>query len=170
MEKMRILWADDEIDLLKPHLLFLEEKGFEVETATNGDDALDLFDQSEFDIVFLDENMPGLSGLETLTQIKNKNARVPVVMITKSEEEDIMEEAIGSKISDYLIKPVNPNQILLTIKKNLDTKRLVAEATSYNYQREFREIGMRLGDRLTYEEWKDVYRKLVYWELELERS
>lgn len=170
MEKMRILWADDEIDLLKPHLLFLHDKGFEVETATNGDDALDLFDEQEFDIVFLDENMPGLSGLETLVQIKNKNARVPVVMITKSEEEHIMEEAIGSKISDYLIKPVNPNQILLTIKKNLDTKRLVAETTSHNYQREFREIGMKLSDRLNYQEWKDIYRKLVHWELELERS
>ena len=170
MDKLRILWADDEIDLLKPHLLFLQEKDFEVETATNGDDALDLFDEQEFDIVFLDENMPGLSGLETLNQIKNKNPRVPVVMITKSEEEHIMEEAIGSKISDYLIKPVNPNQILLTIKKNLDTKRLVAETTSHNYQREFREIGMRLGDRLSFQEWKDVYRKLVHWELELERS
>jgi DNA-binding response OmpR family regulator len=170
MEKLRILWADDEIDLLKPHLLFLGEKGFDVSTATNGDDALDLFDETAFDIVFLDENMPGLSGLETLTQIKNKNPRVPVVMITKSEEEHIMEEAIGSKISDYLIKPVNPNQILLTIKKNLDTKRLVAETTSHNYQREFREIGMKLGDRLNYQEWKDVYKKLVYWELELERS
>ena len=170
MEKLRILWADDEIDLLKPHLLFLQEKDFEVETATNGDDALDLFDEQEFDIVFLDENMPGLSGLETLNQIKNKNPRVPVVMITKSEEEHIMEEAIGSKISDYLIKPVNPNQILLTIKKLLDTKRLVAETTSHNYQREFREIGMRLGDRLNFQEWKDIYRKLVHWELELERS
>ncbi|MCF8464217.1 MAG: PglZ domain-containing protein [Flavobacteriales bacterium] len=170
MDNLRILWADDEIDLLKPHLLFLKEKGFDVETATNGDDALDLFDEQEFDIVFLDENMPGLSGLETLVQMKNKNARVPVVMITKSEEEHIMEEAIGSKISDYLIKPVNPNQILLTIKKNLDKKRLIAEATSHSYQREFREIGMRLGDRLNYQEWKDIYRKLVHWELELERS
>lgn len=168
--KIKILWADDEIDLLKPHLMFLEEKGFEVATATNGDDALDLFDEKEFDIVFLDENMPGLSGLETLSQIKNKNGMVPVVMITKSEEEDIMEEAIGSKISDYLIKPVNPNQILLTIKKNLDTRRLVAETTTHNYQREFREISMQLGDRLDYNEWKDVYRKLVRWELELETS
>jgi CheY-like chemotaxis protein len=170
MDKLRILWADDEMDLLKPHLLFLKEKGFEVETATNGDDALDLFDEQEFDIVFLDENMPGISGLETLTKMKNKNPRVPVVMITKSEEEHIMEEAIGSKISDYLIKPVNPNQILLTIKKNLDKKRLIAEATSHSYQREFREIGMRLGDRLNYQEWKDIYRKLVHWELELVRS
>jgi CheY-like chemotaxis protein len=170
MEKIKILWADDEIDLLKPHLLFLKEKGFEVSTATNGDDALDLFDADKFDIVFLDENMPGISGLETLAQIKSKNSLVPVVMITKSEEEHIMEEAIGSKISDYLIKPVNPNQILLTIKKNLDTKRLVRETTSHNYQKEFREISMKLGDRLDYQEWKEIYKKLVFWELELQRS
>jgi CheY-like chemotaxis protein len=170
MDKIKILWADDEIDLLKPHLLFLREKGFEVSTATNGDDALDLFDAEAFDIVFLDENMPGISGLETLAQIKNKNSMVPVVMITKSEEEQIMEDAIGSKISDYLIKPVNPNQILLTIKKNLDTKRLVRETTSHNYQKEFREISMKLGDRLDYQEWKDIYKKLVFWELELQRS
>src|SRR5690606_20991259 len=123
-----------------------------------------------FDLVFLDENMPGISGLETLSRIKAKDSLVPVVMITKSEEEQIMEEAIGSKISDYLIKPVNPNQILLTIKKNLDTKRLVRETTSHNYQREFREIGMTLGGRLDYQEWKDVYKKLVFWELELQRS
>ncbi len=170
MENIRILWADDEIDLLKPHLLFLKEKGFEVQTATNGDDALDLFDEGGFDLVFLDENMPGISGLETLSRMKAKNSHVPVVMITKSEEEHIMEEAIGSKISDYLIKPVNPNQILLTIKKNLDTKRLVRETTSHNYQREFREIGMKLSDRLNYAEWKDIYKKLVFWELELQRS
>ncbi|MCF8258695.1 MAG: PglZ domain-containing protein [Flavobacteriales bacterium] len=170
MDKIKILWADDEIDLLKPHLMFLKEKGFEVSTATNGDDALDLFDADSFDLVFLDENMPGISGLETLSRIKSKNSLVPVVMITKSEEEHIMEEAIGSKISDYLIKPVNPNQILLTIKKNLDTKRLVRETTSHNYQREFREIGMKLGDRLDYQEWKDIYKKLVFWELELQRS
>lgn len=170
MDSIRILWADDEIDLLKPHLLFLKEKGYDVVTATNGDDALDLFDSSHFDIVFLDENMPGLSGLETLSQIKAKNGLVPVVMITKSEAEHIMEEAIGSKISDYLIKPVNPNQILLTLKKNIDTRRLQREKATSNYQREFREIGMRLGDRLSYSEWKDLYRKLVYWELELDRT
>ena len=148
MENFKILWADDEIDHLKPHILFLQEKGYDVETATNGDDALDLFNDNSFDIVFLDENMPGLTGLETLTKIEEKNDLVPVVMITKSEEEYIMEEAIGSKIADYLIKPVNPNQILLSIKKNLDTKRLVSEHTNSSYQREFREIAMRLGDRL----------------------
>lgn len=165
-----ILWADDEIDLLKPHIMFLEGKGYSVLTANNGDDALDLLDENQVDIVFLDENMPGLSGLETLTSIKKKNASIPVIMITKSEEEEIMEDAIGSKISDYLIKPVNPNQILLSIKKNLDTKRLVSEKTTSSYMQEFRSIGMRLSDRLDWEEWMDIYKKMVYWELELESS
>ncbi len=165
-----ILWADDEIDLLKPHILFLEEKGYQVKTANNGDDALDILDEEDIDIVFLDENMPGLSGLETLTRIKAKNSSVPVIMITKSEEESIMEEAIGSKISDYLIKPVNPKQILLSIKKNLDEQRLVSEKTTSGYQQEFREIGMRLGDRLDAEEWSDLYAKMVYWEMELSQS
>ena len=170
MENARILWADDEIDHLKPHILFLKDKGYDVVTATNGDDALDHFKAEAFDMVFLDENMPGLSGLETLTRIKEQNDLIPVVMITKSEEEHIMEEAIGSKISDYLIKPVNPNQILLSIKKNLDNKRLVSEQTTSSYQRDFREIGMRLGDRLDLSDWKDLYRKLVSWELQLESS
>lgn len=170
MDKLNILWADDEIDLLKPHVLFLRDKGFEVTTATNGQDALDLFQKKNFEIVFLDENMPGLSGLETLVRLKNINSGVPVVMITKSEEEHIMEDAIGSKIADYLIKPVNPNQILLSIKKNLDSKRLVSEKTTSVYQQEFRNIGMTLNDKLSYKEWVEVYRKLVYWELELEKS
>ena len=170
MDKLSILWADDEIDLLKPHVLFLEDKGYQVTTATNGQDALELFKNSNYEIVFLDENMPGLSGLETLVKIKNINANVPVVMITKSEEEYIMEDAIGSKIADYLIKPVNPNQILLSIKKNLDTKRLVSEKTNSIYQQEFRNIGMTLNDKLTFEQWVEVYKKLIYWELELDKS
>ncbi|MBK7389424.1 MAG: PglZ domain-containing protein [Bacteroidetes bacterium] len=170
MDKLSILWADDEIDLLKPHVLFLRDKGFDVTTATNGHDALDLFQKQRFEIVFLDENMPGLSGLETLVRLKNINASVPVVMITKSEEEYIMEDAIGSKIADYLIKPVNPNQILLSIKKNLDTKRLVSEKTTSVYQQEFRNIGMTIHDKLDYKSWIDVYKKLIYWELELEKS
>lgn len=165
-----ILWADDEIDLLKPHILFLEEKGYAVKTANNGDDALDILEEGNIDIVFLDENMPGLSGLETLAQIKARNSSVPVIMITKSEEESIMEDAIGSKIADYLIKPVNPKQILLSVKKNLDEKRLVSEKTTSKYQQEFREIGMRLGDRLDAEEWQELYKKMVYWEIELESS
>jgi CheY-like chemotaxis protein len=167
---VKILWADDEIDLLKPHVMFLEEKGFSVLTATNGDDALELAIDESPDIIFLDENMPGLSGLETLDLIKTKRPAVPVVMITKSEEEQIMEEAIGSKISDYLIKPVNPKQILLSIKKNLDTDRLVSQKTTSNYQQEFRQIGMRLNDPLDIDEWMEVYRQMVYWELELESS
>lgn len=164
----KILWADDEIELLKPHVLFLKEKGFEVKTVNNGMDAAELVEEESFDIVFLDENMPGLSGLETLSRIKETNPTVPVVMITKSEEETIMEEAIGSKISDYLIKPVNPNQILLSIKKNLDNKKLINEKTTSNYQAAFRSIGMALSDRLDFDDWVDVYQKLVYWELELE--
>ncbi len=170
MDKIRILWADDEIDLLKPHIMFLENKGYEVVTATNGRDALDLVQKNEYDIIFLDENMPGLSGLETLVQIKSIRSAVPIVMITKNEEESIMEEAIGSKITDYLIKPVNPNQILLAIKKNLDNKRLISEKTSQGYQQQFRQIGMSMSDKLTWDEWVEMYKKLVFWEIELETT
>lgn len=170
MEKVNILWADDEIELLKPHLIFLKEKGYDVATANNGQDALDMFREKDFDLVFLDENMPGLSGLETLAEMKTIRAEVPVIMITKSEEEHIMEEAIGSKISDYLIKPVNPNQILLSIKKNLDNKRIISEKTTMAYQQEFRQIGMTISDHLDHNQWADVYRKLVYWEMELDNS
>jgi DNA-binding response OmpR family regulator len=170
MDKIQILWADDEIEMLKPHVLFLKEKGYDVQTAISGDGALDLIKKTNFDIVFLDENMPGLSGLETLARIKNLKSDLPVVMITKSEEERIMEDAIGSKISDYLIKPVNPNQILSSLKKILDNRRLVSEKTTSGYQQEFRSIGMTLSDRLSHTEWVEVYKKLVYWELELQKS
>jgi CheY-like chemotaxis protein len=166
----KILWADDEIDLLKPHILFLEERGYEVLTAKSGDEALELVEDDEFDVIFLDENMPGLSGLDTLSRIRQTNGTIPIIMITKSEEEEIMEEAIGSHISDYLIKPVNPNQILLAIKKNLNRKDLVGQKTVTNYQREFRNLGMRLTDHLDAEEWKKIYEDVVYWELQLERS
>ena len=167
MEKVQILWADDEIDLLKPHIMFLENKGYEVTTVNNGRDAVELVKAKEFDIIFLDENMPGISGLETLMQIKNLRSTVPVVMITKNEAEEIMEEAIGGKIADYLIKPVNPNQILLSLKKNLEDKRLISEKTSQSYQQEFRQIGMSMSDRLSWNEWVDVYKKLVYWEIQV---
>jgi CheY-like chemotaxis protein len=170
MERVKLLWADDEIELLRPHLLFLEEKGFDVSTARSGNDALDLFKKGNFDLIFLDENMPGLSGLETLTRIKALNNEVPVVMVTKSEEESIMEDAIGSKIADYLIKPVNPNQLLLSIKKNLDNKRIIQEKTSSAYQQEFREISNMINDQPDVQGWYDVYRKIVFWELELEKS
>ncbi|RBQ04876.1 PglZ domain-containing protein [Pedobacter miscanthi] len=169
MQETKILWADDEIDLLKPHILLLNDKGYNVTTFTNGNDALEAFGKAHFDLVFLDENMPGMSGIETLSAIKNLNPDVPVVLITKSEEENLMEDAIGSKIDDYLIKPVNPKQVLLTIKKLIDNKRLVSEKTSMAYQQDFRRLGMTLGDRLNYEEWIDVYKKIVFWELELEK-
>ncbi|MES2417661.1 MAG: PglZ domain-containing protein [Bacteroidota bacterium] len=169
MQETKILWADDEINLLKPHILLLNEKGYQVTTFTNGNDALAAFEQEHFDLVFLDENMPGMSGLETLSAIKNIRSDVPVVLITKSEEENLMEDAIGSKIDDYLIKPVNPKQVLLTIKKIIDNKRLVSERTSSAYQQDFRRLGTTLNDKLSYEEWIDVYKKLVFWELELEK-
>jgi len=167
---IKILWADDEIDLLKPHIIYLEGKGYDLTSAKSGDEALEILEENKFDLIFLDENMPGLTGLETLTIIKEKHANIPVIMITKSEEESIMEEAIGSKIADYLIKPVNPNQILLAIKKNIDSSRLVEEKTTSNYQQEFRNISMKLSSYLNKEEWYDIFKKLTFWELELEKS
>ena len=145
---IKILWADDEIDLLNSHVLYLESKGYSVTPVNSGDNALDLLSEKNFDIIFLDENMPGISGLETLTIIKEKYPSTPVIMITKSEEERIMEEAIGSQIADYLIKPVNPNQILLAIKKNIDKNRLIGERTSRDYQQEFRNISTFVNNRL----------------------
>jgi CheY-like chemotaxis protein len=165
----KILWADDEIELLKPHILFLESKGYVVDSVNNGSEAVEKSNENAYDIIFLDENMPGISGLEALSRIKETKPYVPVVMITKSEEEHIMEEAIGSKIADYLIKPVNPNQILLSIKKNLDQSKLVSQKTNSNYQQEFRQLGMLLNGRLDAAEWCDLYNKLVFWELELEK-
>lgn len=166
----KILWADDEIDLLKPHILFLENKGHEVATVKSGNEALDKANEEDFDIIFLDENMPGLTGLETLERMNTKMAQTPIVMITKSEEESIMEEAIGGRIADYLIKPVNPNQILLAIKKNLEGKRLVKEKTNSSYQQEFRQLAMDMQDRLDDKGWADIYNRLVYWELALDES
>ncbi|CAM3619482.1 bifunctional response regulator/alkaline phosphatase family protein [Zobellia roscoffensis] len=168
MNKISILWVDDEIDLLKPHIIFLQGKGYDVITCQSGQEALEELQQSRVDIIFLDENMPGISGLETLAEIKVLDSSIPVVMITKSEEEFIMEEAIGSKIADYLIKPVNPNQILLSLKKNLDHSRLVSEKTTSNYQQEFRKIAMDLSMVNSVEEWVDLYKRLIYWELRLE--
>ncbi len=170
MDKINILWADDEIDLLKPYLLFLEEKGYNVTPVSCGNEALDVLKIKDIDIVFLDENMPGLSGIETLGILKNQYPSIPVIMITKNEEEHIMEEAIGNKISDFLIKPVNPNQIILTLKKHLETKRLINEKTSFSYQQQFREISMKLMGRMDYEDWVDIYKKLVFWDLELQNT
>ena len=170
MDKLTILWADDEIDLLKPHVMFLEDKGYRVVTATSGDEALDELSKGRTDLVFLDENMPGLSGIDTLPVIKNRYPNLPVVMITKSEEEHIMDEALGGKISDYLIKPVNPNQILLTVKKHTEGKRLVSQKSSQSYQQKFREISMQLSGRMDAEEWVELYKKLVYWDIELSNT
>jgi len=168
MNLIKVLWVDDEIEMLKPHFLFLKERGYETSPCTNGLDALDLIQKETFDIVLLDENMPGLNGLETLDGIKNINPDLPVVMITKNEEEHIMEEAIGAKISDYLIKPVNPNQILLSLKKILNHKTLIADKTTQNYQQQFKEISLSLSNLVTHEDWIEHFKKLMYWELELE--
>lgn len=171
MEKIKILWADDEIDLLKPQLMFLQQKGYQVVTVTNGYDAIEEFNaQNDIDIVFLDESMPGITGLETLSKIKEINPHLPVVMITKNEEENVMEEAIGSKIADYLIKPVNPNQILLTLKRIVDNKRLVREKTSSDYQQDFRQIFMQINSGLEFEEWVEIYRRIIAWEIKIDDS
>lgn len=163
----RILWADDEIDLLKPHILFLKNKGYDVVTVTGGRDVLDMLDREKFDLIMLDENMPGISGLETLSRINQTHPDIPVIMITKSEEENIMNQAIGNQISDYLIKPVNPMQILLSLKKNLHSNELVAQQATSSYQQDFGRLSMQINNAATMEEWMEVYRQLVFWELKL---
>ena len=170
MKKDKILWADDEIDLLKPYILFLTEKGYEVVPVVSGQDAIDFCREQTFDIIFLDENMPGLTGLETLSHIKEIAPNTPVVMVTKSEEERIMNQAIGNKIADYLIKPLNPNQLLLSIKKNVHKNVIISQTTTESYQQEFARLGMRMHDSLTADEWMELYKRIVYWELELESS
>tara|TARA_B100000767_G_scaffold274538_2_gene307863 strand:+ start:4505 stop:6067 length:1563 start_codon:yes stop_codon:yes gene_type:complete len=165
---IQILWVDDEVDLLKPHILFLLDKGYEITPCNNGLEAIELINQYDFEAVLLDENMPGLDGLETLTLIKNKLPSLPIIMVTKNEEEHIMEDAIGSEISDYLIKPVNPNQILLSLKKNLLHRGLIAEKTTRNYQQEFRNISLELINLKTFSDWEEFYKKMVHWELQLE--
>lgn len=170
MTKASILWVDDEIDLLKPHILFLEQRGYDITPVSNGADAIEKCQEELFDIVFLDENMPGMTGLETLGQIKQMRPTMPAVMITKSEEEHIMEDAIGSDIADYLIKPLNPNQILLSVKKILDKQRLFSEKTNMSYQQDFRNLAMAFNDNMDHAEWAEIYKKLVFWELEIERT
>lgn len=169
MTKTHILWADDEIEFLKPHILLLEEKGYKIRTVNNGNDAVEAFKQEPFDLVFLDENMPGLTGLETLSILKTINPTTPTILVTKNEEEHLMEDAIGAKIDDYLIKPVNPKQILLTIKKFTENKRIVSEKTSMAYQQEFRNLGAIINNDLNFKEWTEAYKKLIYWELSLEK-
>src|SRR5688500_43587 len=166
----KILWVDDEIDSLQSQILFLQNKGYEVTALTNGFDAVDYVRENQLDVVLLAETMPGITGLETLAKIKEINGSVPVVMITKNETENLMDDAIGSQISDYLIKPVNPNQVLLSLKKIIDNKRLVAEKTTTAYQQQFRNLFMALNSNPDYNEWMEIYKKLVYWELEMEKS
>src|SRR3954452_11227626 len=166
----KILWADDEIDNLQSQRLFLESKGYEVHTFTNGFEAIDYVKDNAVDVVILDESMPGITGLETLAKIKEVNSQVAVVLITKNETENLMDEAIGSQITDYLIKPVNPNQVLLSLKKIIDNRRLVAEKTTSAYQQQFRNLFMALNSNPDYNEWMDIYKKLIYWELEMEKS
>mgnify|MGYP001799336840 CR=1 FL=1 len=170
MQSYKILWADDEIELLKPHILFLDKKGYQVTPVNSGADALQEIDHNSFDVVFLDENMPGMSGLETLNYIKSTHPNIPVVMITKSEEEHIMESAIGAKIADYLIKPLNPSQILISVKKILEDKRIIAEHTNMGYQQDFRKLSMAFSDYMSFDEWADLYKKLVYWDIQIDNS
>ena len=170
MKGIKILWADDEMEHLKAHVRFLRDRGYEVETVTSGLDVIEKARKAKYDLIFLDENMPGISGIEALNTIKSEQPEIPVVMITKNEEEHIMEEAIGHRIADFLIKPVNPNQMLLSIKKLFDNKKLVSQKAAQNYQQEFRQIGMALMDDLDFSGWKNIYRKLVHWALEFDKS
>jgi len=170
MGSIRILWADDEIEMLKPHIMYLEGKGYIVDAVVSGDEAVEMVMENHYDIIFLDEQMPGISGIEALEKIKKHSANIPVVMITKSEEESIMEDAIGSNIADYLIKPVKPSQILLSLKRNLENRKLAGEKATMTYQQQFRELGMRISDRLNSNEWIDVYKDLIRYESDLEKS
>jgi CheY-like chemotaxis protein len=170
MRKIKILWTDDEVEALRPHILFLEEKGYNIDTCSNGTDTIDLVKLNRYDLIFLDENMPGLSGIETLKLIKEVRNDIPVVMVTKSDEEDLMETAIGSEIADYLIKPVKPKQILLAIKKILDQRRLITEKTTTDYRLEFNRISGMISSASTFSDWSELYKKIVFWEAELEKS
>jgi DNA-binding response OmpR family regulator len=170
MRNIRILWTDDEVEALKPHIFFLREKGYEIDTCSNGNDTIDLVRQNPYDLIFLDENMPGLSGIETLRLIREIRTDIPVVMITKSDEEELMETAIGSEIADYLIKPVKPKQVLLVIMKILDQRRLVTEKTTTDYRLEFTRISNMISSASTYSDWTELYKKIVFWESELEKS
>ncbi len=170
MNTAKILWVDDEMESLKSQIMFLENKGYEVTSLSNGHDALDYVKDNIVDVVLLDESMPGITGLETLQKIKEVNSQIPIVLITKNETENLMNEAIGSQITDYLIKPVNPNQVWLSLKKIIDNKRLVAEKTTSTYQQQFRELFMALSDNPDYNGWMEIYKRLVYWELEMKKS
>ncbi|MEJ8598213.1 PglZ domain-containing protein [Riemerella anatipestifer] len=165
----KILWIDDEVDLLKPHIVFLENKGYQVTPINNVNEALEILDEKSFSLVLLDENMPGISGLDAIPLLKEKNSAMKIVMVTKSEEEHIMEQAIGSQIADYILKPVNPNQVLLSLKKNLQSDDLVEQQTKQEYQQEFRNISMELSYLNTYEDWSNYYKKILGWEIKFDK-
>ena len=170
MNRAKILWVDDEMESLKSQIMFLENKGYDVKSLSNGHDAIDYVKENFVDVVLLDESMPGITGLETLQKVKEINSQIPIVLITKNETENLMDEAIGSQITDYLIKPVNPNQVWLSLKKIIDNRRLVAEKTTTSYQQQFRNLFMALNSNPDYNEWMDIYKKLIYWELEMQKS
>jgi CheY-like chemotaxis protein len=165
----KLLWVDDEIELLRPHIRFLSDKGYNVDTATNGEDAISMVKREVYDLVFLDEMMPGIGGLKTLSEMKEVQPSLPIIMVTKNEAESLMEEAIGAKISDYLIKPVSPSQILLICKKFLEGKRIEQEHVSRDYVQEFSTIAGSLMSQMGPEEWINIYQKIVGWDLELDR-
>ena len=169
-KQVRILWTDDEIEVLKPHILFLTERGYTVDTCSNGTDAIEMVKTNVYELAFLDENMPGLSGIETLQLIRQARPDLPVIMITRSEEEEIMEAAIGSEIADYLIKPVKPGQILLAIKKNLEQRRLITEKTTSDYRSAFGSLGSLISSARSVEDWYELFGKLVFWQTELRKS
>ncbi len=169
MIRKKILWVDDEIELLRSHVIFLSEKGYEVDTVTNGTDAVSAVKEKDYDLIFLDEMMAGMGGLETLAQIKNLYPSIPVVMVTKSEEETLMNEAIGGKISDYLTKPVNPSQVLLVCKKILEGKKISGQYAAKDYLVDFNQITQALMSDLDFTDWINLYTKLVNWSIELDQ-
>lgn len=171
MNKYKILWTDDEIEILKPHIIFLQNKNYEVVTAVSGDEALEIIqNHKDVDAVLLDENMPGLSGLDTLQKIKQINSSVPVIMVTKSEEEHIMDTAIGRQIADYLIKPINPNQVLLSLKKILENKKLITENTTQSYRQEFMNIMNDIQMADSWQAWVEIYKKIMFWDIQMDVS
>lgn len=165
----KLIWIDDEVDLLKPHIVFLESKGYEVSPVNNVNEALEMIEKENFQLALLDENMPGISGLEAIPMIKNIDSAIKIVMVTKNEEESIMEQAIGSQIADYILKPVNPNQVLLSLKKNLQEETLVEQKTILEYQQEFRNLSMELSYLKTYQDWAEYYKKILNWEIKFDK-
>lgn len=167
--KRSVLWADDEIDLFRPHILYLEERGFAVTPVRSGDEALARIDSDRFDVVLLDEMMPGRDGLSTLEEIKDRHPSIPVVMITKSEQEDLIASAIRKEITDYIVKPVNPLQILSALRKILDREKIREGGIAQEYLEEFTRLRARIGGRPDWREWIDIYLRLTRWDIELER-